>query len=1206
MPCWLNIILLLLSQLGLLAIADDFITCGGFVQSDIEINFSRIEVKLYTPQGALKYQTDCAPNNGYFMVPIYDKGSFLLKLEPPKGWLFEPSSVNLDIDGETDKCSLGQDINFRFTGFTVRGKVINKGQTEGPSGVTVSIQKQSTKEQIAEVMSQERGIFQATNIFPGDYLLTAKHPKWKFIEASFPITISKDITTIDKPVEVKGYDINGRVESEKEPIRDVFFILFSDTVQKEDVSECDKSPVPGFKNPTNKVPLCFVQSNQDGIFTFPSVPASTYKVVPFYQGEHITFDVLPSSLDVSVTFDSVQVPTTFRVEGFSVSGRVLTSAEGVGIAGVTVSVKGKKDVTTSADGTYQLEKIKSGTYTLTAQAEHVFFEPATVKITPNTPKLPDILAAKFSLCGKVEVDTKGGLTLNKRRVLLNPAKQGNVEAVSTSTDTKGGFCFQVKPGQYVVTPVVADMEREKGLKLIPSSQNVKITDQPKVDVNFAQFKAQVSGSVSCIGKCGQLEVILTPEGSTGGAKTLKLNHESKMASFQVQNVLPGKYQATILQGQWCWEKETLDVHVTDKDIGGLTFKQTGYQMLCETTHPATLKYSLQKSSQVSGTMDLTTGTSSVCLDKPGIYKLTTESCHKFEKDQYTFDTASSNPVSLIAIKHQIKGRITAKEAATDIIVKVRSGESNQETDVTPTLISPISDAKKQKDGNQTKEKSTPPPPQGPFIYEFAYFASNGDVLTITPVSKEILFYPPETEVTVKVGESCPGVITEFEGRPGKFISGTIEPPLAGVIITLTHIPAADEDRRAPVEVLSDKKGQYRVGPLPDTAEYTISASFEGYALMKLPDDPASFKAKKLGEITISVRDESGNPLSGVLLSLSGGSFRSNNLTEASGKLFFSKLEPHQYFLRTLMKEFEFTPKTQMIDVTEGASLSIEVIGHRVAFSCFGQVTSLNGEPEPGVALEAVGASNCGEFVEEGVSDQEGNFRIRGLQPNCDYKLQLKKTEANDHIVRATPATQIIQVKDGIIKNLNVIVFRQIKQFDLAGNVVVNNEFLPTLKVKLFQEDNPDSPVHTVSLGSSSFFQFPPLAKDNMRYRVKLESSLSKSTYSFVLPEASFSTADGYFKHITLPFTPQRKSVEQEIAQGSYLALPLIVAAVVVVFNHSKILPLITQKFQQLLKPTGRGGVPAAPVPSAPPPIDMSFFPPEENIKQKKKPKVRKA
>jgi hypothetical protein len=35
----------------------------------------------------------------------------------------EPQSVELVIDGKTDKCSLGEDINFQFTGFGVVGKV---------------------------------------------------------------------------------------------------------------------------------------------------------------------------------------------------------------------------------------------------------------------------------------------------------------------------------------------------------------------------------------------------------------------------------------------------------------------------------------------------------------------------------------------------------------------------------------------------------------------------------------------------------------------------------------------------------------------------------------------------------------------------------------------------------------------------------------------------------------------------------------------------------------------------------------------------------------------------------------------------------------------------------------------------------------------------------------------------------------------------
>ena len=77
------------------------------------------QIKLYTKQGSLKYQTDCAPINGYFMIPLYDKvctllptqlesafmynnnnnlvntsllcgfqGDFVLKIEPPLGWSF--------------------------------------------------------------------------------------------------------------------------------------------------------------------------------------------------------------------------------------------------------------------------------------------------------------------------------------------------------------------------------------------------------------------------------------------------------------------------------------------------------------------------------------------------------------------------------------------------------------------------------------------------------------------------------------------------------------------------------------------------------------------------------------------------------------------------------------------------------------------------------------------------------------------------------------------------------------------------------------------------------------------------------------------------------------------------------------------------------------------------------------------------------------
>ena len=47
-------------------------------------------------------------------------------------------------------------------------------------------------------------------------------------------------------------------------------------------------------------------------------------------------------------------------------------------------------------------------------------------------------------------------------------------------------------------------------------------------------------------------------------------------------------------------------------------------------------------------------------------------------------------------------------------------------------------------------------------------------------------------------------------------------------------------------------------------------------------------------------------------------------------------------------------------------------------SCYGTVSSLNGEPEQGVAVEAVGQNDCSIYGEDTVTDEEGKFRLRGL------------------------------------------------------------------------------------------------------------------------------------------------------------------------------------------------------------------------------------
>jgi hypothetical protein len=63
-------------------------------------------------------------------------------------------------------------------------------------------------------------------------------------------------------------------------------------------------------------------------------------------------------------------------------------------------------------------------------------------------------------------------------------------------------------------------------------------------------------------------------------------------------------------------------------------------------------------------------------------------------------------------------------------------------------------------------------------------------------------------------------------------------------------------------------------------------------------------------------------------------------------------------------------------------------GHRVAYSAYGVVTSLNGEPEEGIVVEAVGQDKCSQFQEESSSEASGQFRIRGLQPEVNILLHL--------------------------------------------------------------------------------------------------------------------------------------------------------------------------------------------------------------------------
>ena len=72
--------------------------------------------------------------------------------------------------------------------------------------------------------------------------------------------------------------------------------------------------------------------------------------------------------------------------------------QGRGIPDAKISVNGKEMGRSDAEGIYHLYGMKTGHYEISAVAEQLFFDGTKVKITPNTPQLPDLVATRYTLC----------------------------------------------------------------------------------------------------------------------------------------------------------------------------------------------------------------------------------------------------------------------------------------------------------------------------------------------------------------------------------------------------------------------------------------------------------------------------------------------------------------------------------------------------------------------------------------------------------------------------------------------------------------------------------------------------------------------------------------------------------------------------------------------------------------------------------------
>ncbi|BFG23849.1 hypothetical protein CerSpe_101230 [Prunus speciosa] len=1087
--------------------ADSIHGCGGFVEAssslikarkptNAKLDYSHITVELRTVDGLLKDSTQCAPN-GYYFIPVYDKGSFVIKINGPEGWSWNPEKVPVVVDHTG--CNGSEDINFRFTGFSISGRVVGavgggscSVKNGGPSNIEVELLS-DTGDVVSSVLTSAGGNYLFKNIIPGNYELRASHPDLKVeIRGSTEVKLGFGNGVVDDIFYVPGYDIRGFVVSQGNPILGVHVYLYSD-----DVLEVDCPQGSGSASGMRKA-LCHAVSDAHGMFVFRSIPCGTYELIPYYKGENTVFDVSPPVMSVTVEHQHVTVPQKFQVTGFSVGGRVVDGND-VGVEGVRIIVDGHERSITDKQGYYKLDQVTSNRYAIEATKEHYKFSGLNdYLVLPNMASVVDIKAVSYDVCGVVQMTSSG----YKAKVALTHGPE-NVKPQVKQTDGSGSFCFEVPPGEYRLSALAASPESASGLMFLPSYIDV-VVKSPLLDVKFSQALVNVRGTVACKEKCGaSVSVTLVSLAGKRNEERRTVSLTDKSSEFLFQNVIPGKYRFEVkhnseepaaVEDNWCWEQSFIDVDVGLDDVKGIEFVQKGYWVNAISTHDVDAYMTLPDGSSIN--LKIKKGSQNICVEYPGVHELHfVNSCVFFGSSSIEIDTLNPSPLYLKGQKYLLKGQISVASSSFDgvnelpenFIVDILSSGGSIIDGTTARLTSSEND-------------------QSAAVYEYSVWANLGEKLTFIPQDSrnnemgKILFYPKQHHVIV-TNDGCQASIPPFSGRLGLYIKGSVSPPLSDVHIKILaagdSLIAQLKDGELVLETTTGKDGSFVGGPLYDEITYSVEASKPGYHLKKV--GPHSFSCQKLGQISVNIysKDDAKEPIPSVLLSLSGDDgYRNNSVSGAGGTFLFSNLFPGTFYLRPLLKEFAFSPSALAIDLGSGESREAVFQATRVAHSAMGVVTLLSGQPKEGVLVEA--RSESKGFYEETVTDSSGSYRLRGLLPDTTYVIKVVKKDGSGSakIERASPESVTVKVGYEDIKALDFLVFEQPDTTILSCHVEGKRieELHSHLLVEIKSSSDASRIESVFPLPLSNFFQVKDLPKG--KYLLQLRSSLLSSSHKF--------------------------------------------------------------------------------------------------------------
>lgn len=438
-------------------------------------------------------------------------------------------------------------------------------------------------------------------------------------------------------------------------------------------------------------------------------------------------------------------------------------------------------------------------------------------------------------------------------------------------------------------------------RLLPASYAFKVEHKPVGGFIFRQFRTTIQGQVKFLGSNSKVAVRLTSASKPTRLAQPQDVVTSSDGTFEFTQLLPGKYQVSVVQDDWCWKSKSLDVEIDDRELTGLSFEQIGFFLPVSSSHDVEVSYSIDR--QPSEKLTIKAGTSKHCLPQAGRYVFTPQSCHVFESASVEWSTDKPSAVHFKSVRHRMGVVVKADHEIKDLRV---SATSSGKTDDLP-----LSRVDRRTDGQ--------------YEHKFVFDAATGETLQIVASADALLFFPSTLSLTV--GKECDERAGTILAQKGLYVSGTIRPAIPDVSIAIQGGHLTE-----PVTVATDSEGRYTYGPvnldghpiLDLAATFQLAAEKKGY-IIRPADTFGDFIAEKLAEINVLVVDHSGQPLPSVLVAAAGGvGYRQNSQTGSDGKITLSSLNPGDYFIKPVLKEYKFEPSSKLVHIDDGATVEIQI------------------------------------------------------------------------------------------------------------------------------------------------------------------------------------------------------------------------------------------------------------------------------------------